>query len=786
MQPGNEPCCRAGIASIAALALAWSLFAAGAAEAATQPADGVLSPRLAELAKPSVRNAPPAEQARELSLAPEGPGSLLRDGNRVVVYVGFADGAGTSVEALRAAGAEIVNVSSRYRTVTVAARPAEFRDLAQVSGVVSVRQALAPVAAAAKCPSGNVVSEGDQQLRAAEAREEFAVDGSGVTVGILSDSFDSSESETTASDDVKSADLPGPENPCGQTTEVDVLEEIEEAEEGEDEGRGMAQIVHDLAPEANLAFASAFNGEPAFAENIEDLAKPVGEGGAEAEVIADDVFYLEEPFFQDGPVAAAVNRVSEEGVTYLSAAGNDNLFAEGTGNEIASWEAPGFRDAGSCPAGVPSYSAHCMDFNPGAGVDTGFDITVEPEETLTVDLQWAEPWNGVTTDLDAYLLRGGTVVRKSEEPNLLPGFQEPVEVLSWTNPSGSPRTVTLAVDRCDTACGAARGTIGGDSASPRVKFALLENGGGVSATEYPESRGGDVVGPTIFGHSGSRGAIGVAAVPAPIFYEGEPEYYSSRGPVTHYFGPVEGTTPAPGLSPPEALSKPDVAATDCGETTFFGFFFESGWRFCGTSAAAPHAAAVVALMKEEDSAATPDEIRSALTGSATAVGSFGPCAVGAGLVNAVGAVELISSGGTGTPPGVCLPPVSGPWTEPSFEEAEEKIATANPPASPLPPFQPNFRPRPAVSFKRHPPQLVLTGKRSVHLAFRFGANEQGVVFLCDVDSGPFHPCPATFVHRFGLGTHVVRVKARDQAGAVGPTAIVRFRVERVLHGGHAT
>ena len=39
------------------------------------------------------------------------------------------------------------------------------------------------------------------------------------------------------------------------------------------------------------------------------------------------------------------------------------------------------------------------------------------------------------------------------------------------------------------------------TAKPRVKVRSLENGGGVSETEYPKSAGGDVVGPTVFGHA---------------------------------------------------------------------------------------------------------------------------------------------------------------------------------------------------------------------------------------------------------------------------------------------
>ena len=773
MPSGNSPCLSgvprrvAACALFATAALACALFASPAVAAERGSTGGVLSPRLAELAKPSLRSAPQAKQARELSLAAQGPGSLLRDGARVLVDVRFEHGAAARADDLRAAGAQVVNVSSRYQTVTVAAKPAGLTALAEATGVLGVKELLTPVGAAVECPSGAVVSEGDEQLRAAQARQGFGIDGSGATVGILSDSFDADESAATSEDDdVKSADLPGTENTCGHTTPVDIVEEIVETEEGADEGRGMAQIVHDLAPAANLAFASAFNGEIQFADNIGKLVE------AGADIVVDDVFYFEEPFFQDGPVAVAANEANEEGVAYFSAAGNDNLI-DSEGRDIASWEAHAFRDAESCPAGVPPYAHHCIDFNPGVGVDTGFGITVEPKETLIVDLQWAQPWQGVTTDLDAYLVMNGVDVAVAEDPNVLPGFQKPVEVLGWTNPSSSPRNVTLSINRCDSACG------GGNSASPRVKFGLLGNGGGVSATEYPESRGGDEVGPTIFGHSGAAGAVGVGAIPAPIFFEGEPEPYSSRGPVSHYFGPVEELSPAPALVPPEELSKPDLAATDCGATTFFNLLFESSWRFCGTSAAAPHAAAVAALMLDEVPGATPDDVRAALVESATPLAGFGPCAVGAGLIDAVGAIELLSAGEPGTTPGVCLPPASPPWIE---EEPEPPGGGGgNPPvvsaAAPEPP--PAGGKNPSTFFRRHPRRLIRTTGRKATAVFRFGSDQSGVTFFCRVDGGFLRICPERFVRLYAEGPHVVRVMARNSEGKVDSTpAVFHFKVKR--------
>jgi len=746
------------------------------AAAMSGPPSG-LSPRLAELAKPAVRSAPKAVQATKLGVASEGPGSLLREGRRVLVYVRFNRGAIAGLGALRAAGAKIVDVSGRYQTATVAVKPAELRSLAGVSGVAGVTEVRAPVTAASTCPSGTVVSEGVKQLNAGdgegEARKKFSVDGTGVTVGILSDSFNqateaadgSGPIETTATDDVKSGDLPGVGNTClGQTTPVTVLEPDEtEGEEPTDEGRAMTQIVHDLAPGAKLDFASAFNGETSFAKNIGKLAT-VG-----AKVIADDVFYLEEPFFQDGPVAVAVNEAVKAGSTFLSAAGNDNII-DAEGHDIASWETPEYRDAESCPAEVkalPGFNgAHCLDFNPGVQTDKTFGLKVEPHTVLTVDLQWDEPWHGVSTDLDAFLLNAnGNLIASSGEDNIGVS-QQPTELLQWENESGSQRTVQLVINRF----------LG--SKDPRLKFGLLENGSGVAATEYPRSTGEDVVGPTIFGHSGAASAISVGAIP--FDDSSEPEEYSSRGPVRHDFEPVKGSTPAAELAGPEELSKPDVAATDCGLTTFFAFSVAAGWRFCGTSAAAPHAAGVAALMLDEKPA-TPAEIRAALQSSASEVGAFGPCAVGAGLVEAVGAIEDLLKPPSFTPD-ECLPPES----EGSVEEAQ---APGNwglevPPISPPPvtqaPETSESTPVPRTFIRRRPHRLIRTHGRSAKVVFRFGSDQADVTFACRIDGSPFRPCPARLTRRFGIGWHTVQVVALDASGIGDRTpAVYRFKVKQV-------
>jgi hypothetical protein len=774
----------------AAMLAACALAAFPAVAMSSAPDDAVLSPRLGALARPSLRSAPPAKQARALSLAPSGPGSLLRRGDRVLVDVSFDSGAVASVDELRATGARIVNVSRRYQTVTVAATPASLPGLGEIAGVRGVTEDLAPLVSATTTPAltstttpcfegfGAATSEGDLQLNAMKARTAFGVDGSGVTVGILSDSFDLDPTAAmTAAEDVASGDLPGPGNPCGHSTPVHVLGEPSLAADPEptDEGRAMAQIVHDLAPGSLLAFATAFGGEPAFAENIAKLAAPVGSGGAGAKVIVDDIAYFEEPFFQEGRVGVAVSEATEsKGVTYFSAAGNNNLIDSG-GRNIGSWEAPAFRDGGTCPAGTPAYAAHCMDFNPGAGVDKTFGISVAPEETLILDLQWGQPWFGVTTDLDPYLLVGSTRVGESEDPNTNPAIQKPVEILSWTNPSSSEeKTVNLAIDRCDGVCGIARalahpelqGTSGGDTGTPPLKFALIENGGGVTETEYPESSGGpggDVVGPTVFGHNGGTDVMSTGAIR--FDNNTKPERFSSRGPVTHYFGPVIGTTPAPMAT--EVLHKPDVVATDGSADTFFGVCVSNTWRFFGTSAAAPHAAAVAALELSAEPLASVAEIKDAQTETAKEI--LPTDAAGEGLVDAYGALgQLASPVTTGMAHSPGFPAPICPPVKPSAP-----VATAGPvPAATTVP--------PETSFARHPHRVVRVPGKFAFVSFRFHSDQSGATFLCAVDGQRLHLCSRRLSRRFGLGPHRVRAAARNSAGEVDPTpAVFRFRVKRI-------
>lgn len=122
--------------------------------------------------------------------------------------------------------------------------------------------------------------------------------------------------------------------------------------------------------------------------------------------------------------------------------------------------------------------------------------------------------------------------------------------------------------------------------------------------------------PNIKGHAMANGCNGTAAYS--VFRPSIPEYYTSPGPATVYFDKM-GTR----LQNPEVRLQPGVAAADNGNTSFFGGDdpgdLDTKPNFSGTSAAAPHAAAIAALVLERhggSGSVTPEQMMDVLHRSA--------------------------------------------------------------------------------------------------------------------------------------------------------------------------
>ena len=384
----------------------------------------------------------------------------------------------------------------------------------------------------------------------------------------------------------------------------------------------MLELAHGLAPAAHLAFATADNGDLDFARQITRL-RTVNH----ATVLVDDVSYFDEPFFQDGPIAQAANAASAAGVPYFSAAGNSNVIVGG--NNVGSYEAPSFRST-SCPASVTAFEnapgaavTGCHDFDPSAGVDNGDAVTVAANGGFDIDLQWAQPWGHVTTDYDLFVLNAaGSVVASSD-------FDQAAV-------AGAVRISRLRESDRGPADVWDRDREVGSGPPARLKF-VFAGSAGITGVQYNTSTGGDIVGPTIFGHNGAASVGTTGAIP----YDNSntPETYSSRGPVTLYFKPTPSTTPLPA---PSVLSKPDFAATDNVSNVFFIEPSGGGFRFPGTSAAAPQAAAIGALLRQHDPGLPPAQIMATLSATAQPVATNGtPADVGGGYLDANAALASV-------------------------------------------------------------------------------------------------------------------------------------------------
>ncbi len=647
-----------------------------------------LSARLAAIAHTDGMPANRATTMRALSLPDHGPGSLLFDAaGDPLVYISLAHSDPRARAALRAAGARIVHVSERYRVVTAAVAPRRLAAVAAVPGVVSMQEALAPIVRAplpartrpavalagpkmARCPAGAMVSEGDAQLRAAAARGRFGVDGSGVTVGVLSGSYDvETTTQVNAADDIAAGDLPGVGNPCGYSTPVQVLAESRVGA-GRDEGRAMLQIVHDMAPGAALAFATASDGLYAFADNIRRLRS-----AGRADIIVDDYYYPEEPFFQDGPINVAIRDVVQDGAMYVTAGGNINV-TDSSGRPIGSYEAPAYRPT-ACPllhdsiGNAVAAGIDCHDFDPGDGVNPRIGMTLPAGGLIVLNFQWSEPWFGVATDLDIYLVDQQNTVLGQSINGLGPS---PFELIGYSNASAAPQQISLVVGRTS-------------GATPRLKFVVGSAAlaaAPITQMEYANIGSVDQFGPTTTDHALSADAITVGAAPHSAARRTAP--FSSHGPALVYWAPVESIRAAAPLAAPDVRAKPDIIATTDARTTFFGRTMLGGprcnpsdaanavCRFFGTSAAAPHVAGVLALVKQRayqrDIVLDQGQAKQLLARTAQWMRG-GPDTRGAGLVDAAGAVAAVAelpAASTAAPEQFAMPELVG-LTEMQAHEA---------------------------------------------------------------------------------------------------------------------
>ena len=481
---------------------------------------------------------------------------------------------------------------------------ADVADVKPTAQAMTWRENAAQSVAAA---AATQVSQGVQAHGVDTARTTYGVSGSGVKVCVLSDGVDSLAKSQTA----------------GELPTVDVLS----GQKGSgDEGTAMLEIVHDLAPDAALGFATAFTSEASFAANIRALRTT-----GHCTIIVDDVSYYDESPFQDTQVAQAVNEVTAAGVLYFSSAGNSGNATDGTSGYYEG-------DFRASPTKISGITGTPHDFDPSATTQN-FDALSAGSLGKPVTLFWSDPWGKSANDYDLFILNSaGSVVASSE--NSQTGAQNPYEIaqvpatgsgykVAVVKYSGADRFIALNVIR------------GRFVASGSLK-AFSTNG-------------------VTNGHSAAAQAFSVAAAPAATAFPraleaGDPanpagpypgkftaaskwERFSSDGKRLMFYN-ANGTAITPGnvsSTGGATRNKPDITAADGVATSVTGF-----QPFYGTSAAAPHAAAIAALLLSGKPTATPAEIRSALVSSAIDLGPAGfDTVTGSGVIMAGPALSAL-------------------------------------------------------------------------------------------------------------------------------------------------
>lgn len=422
---------------------------------------------------------------------------------------------------------------------------------------------------------GSATAQSDKTHRTEAARVIANVNGAGLKIGVMSNGVNTLAARQA------SGDLPTVTVLAGQAGTGD-------------EGTAMLEIVHDIAPGAQLFYATASTGITIMAQNIRDLRT------AGCDIIIDDISYFVETPFQDGQAPAlvsntnqgvviqAVNDVTTGGAMYFSSAANSGNKND---NTAGVWEGD-FVDGGASTAPLPlGGTVH----NFGGG--TTFNTYILGGRTT---LKWSDPIGGSANDYDLFVLNAAGTTVSLSSTNVQSGTQDPSEdagtavtgarAVIFRKAGGQARFLHLNTNRGLLNFSTSGVTYGHNSGRKTISVAATPAGPTLFNSSSP-------LGPFPFGHSAANTV----------------ELFSSDGPRRVFYN-ADGTAITPGnvsSTGGELLQKPDVTAADGVTTTTPGFI-----PFFGTSAAAPQAGAMMALLKQASPGSTNAQLINAMNSTA--------------------------------------------------------------------------------------------------------------------------------------------------------------------------
>ncbi len=334
--------------------------------------------------------------------------------------------------------------------------------------------------------------------------------------------------------------------------------------QGGDEGTAMLEIVHDMIPDADLYFHDHGDNTVAFNSAIDSLVN-VG-----CNVICDDIGWILEPFFEDGTVASHVSSVlSAQNIVYVSSAGNaGNKHYQGDYDSIQ---------------GTTQH-----DFSEGTSSYYYLYLNMDVGDNVIIALQWNDQFGSSGNDynlgLYSYNLSNYVAVSAGTQD----GDDDPLEYIVYTATYSSAGDFSIVVEKSS-------------GIAKTLEVYIYPSGAGVYTNNITPVD-------AIFGHPAVTGAVAAGAINASDPGNDTIEPFSSQGPVT--------------ISYPssESRAKPDICGIDGVSVTGAGGFPST---FFGTSAAAPHVAAIAGQLWAQLPGETGNQIRDMITGSAVDLGASG-------------------------------------------------------------------------------------------------------------------------------------------------------------------
>ena len=489
----------------------------------------------------------------------------------------------------------------------------------------------------------------------------YGFNGAGITVGIISDSFNA------VSGDFTKAVQDGLVDP-------NAIDAQDDSSLTSDEGLAMAEIVHEIAPDAHIIFYSAedLNSGPQSTFQLDQslanaVTQLVNDG---CNIICNDLFNITQPFYQPGfPSDVAITDAVNSSVAFFELADNaaPGFYASQNDSSATSYR---FTDPLTINYNGPTSGDTYLAYNFGTAThETPFEMVKASQEVIQSAIQWEQPWQSISGATDTQY---GINYLVFSDVNGQPG-----SLIGWGQGDGSADAINFGLRLfggtyfmavvLTSSPGTGTGPNGSNSfGNPLVNLNTIPNGEGLwkvimntnggTGVSFLTAAGNtdphaDIGSGTLWGDEENPNAITVGAVDytkTPAFTGLDStianEAFSAAGPGKYFFNENGSLITSAGIT----LGKVNISAPDGGNTDVNDFaaggdnFTASGagsqGGFKGTSAATPAAAAVGALLLQEDPDLTPATIETILEETAIHFGTA--VRAGAGLVNALAAIQF--------------------------------------------------------------------------------------------------------------------------------------------------